>query len=148
MLSTAAPYTHTYMVPGTYTITLKVIDSIGQQTSAAIGSTSTAGFQYFSVTGKVLNGASPIIAAQVQFKKGTVLVKATMSAADGSYTTGTIKPGVYTVTAFKAGFTFATPALTVTVGSSLTGQNIVATGSPNIREGLADHASAVSRKQN
>ena len=141
MLSTAAPFAHTYLLPGTYTIKLKVIDTIGQQTSATIGSVASAAFGYFSVSGRVLNGTTPIGGAQVHVYKGSVLVKSLMSAADGSYSTGTLRPGTFTVTAFKAGFIFASPALTVTIGPSAVNQDLVATGtSLTIREGLTNFA--------
>jgi hypothetical protein len=124
------PFPHTFLLAGNYSIALTVVDTAGQQKSATIGSTVAGSFNTYSIAGKVFRkgGVLPLAAAQVQVKRGTVVVVNVFSAADGSYTTVAMKPGTYTLTATKSGYTFASPTATVTTPPAATTANLVATG--------------------
>ncbi len=98
-------FTHTYLNPGTYTITQKVYDTIGQTTTTTL--VPNAGpFAYFSISGTVTksDGTTAIGSALVQIKKGGTLIKQVYTAANGTYTTGLVlKPATYTVVVTKSG---------------------------------------------
>jgi hypothetical protein len=122
----AAPWNasvvHTFLVPGNYKIKLKVVDTLGQESRSTLATTVSGNFAYFTISGKIFGkGGSPALgAAQIQVKKDGTLLKSTMSAADGTYSTGNMKPGTYTLTVTKSGYTFTVPAATVTIGPSKT----------------------------
>jgi len=124
------PFTHTFLLPGTYSIKLTVTDSYGQRARATLATTVAASFQYYTVAGTVFakDGVTPLSAAQIQLKQGAVLKRQVTTAANGTYNTGNLKPGTYTVFVSKTGYTFASPAGTLTIGPSLAGQNFTATG--------------------
>lgn len=71
-------------------------------------------------------GTTPIGAAQILLKKSGVLVKTLMTLADGSYSVGTIKPGTYTLTVSKSGYTFTTPTQTITLPGTASPVNFYA----------------------
>ena len=81
-----------------------------------------------SISGKVLqkDGVLPIGSAQISVLLDDSLVLNTMSGPDGSYSTGKLKPGTYTITVSQWGYTFANPYGPFTIGPSLTNQNLVA----------------------
>jgi hypothetical protein len=128
----SGPFTHKFLIPGNYKITLMVVDSNGQGPTAGpflLGNALAVNFNYYTISGKVFKagGVLPLGAAQIQVKNGAnVLVKNVMSAADGSYTTGNMKPDTYKLTVSKSGYTFAVPTLTVTIPPSATGKNFTA----------------------
>jgi hypothetical protein len=49
------------------------------------------------------------------------------TAANGTFSAGSLKPGTYTLTVTKTGLTFTSPAATITVGPSSSGNVITAT---------------------
>jgi len=112
------PFTHTYANAGTYTITHKAIDTIGQQSTDTCAVTAP----YFTITGTVLtSGTAPVPSATVQVKKGTSVVKTVYTAANGLFSAGSLRPGTYTLTVTKPGYTFAVPAATMNLGPSSAG---------------------------
>jgi PKD repeat protein len=130
------PFSRTFINPGTYTITHKAIDTIGQQSTR----TCTATPAWHTFSGTVLSlGGSPVGTAAIQVKKGATVVRNLYTAADGSFSIGSLKPATYTLTVTKPGLTFAVPAATFAVGPSSSGNTISATG-PLARRGTAtDH---------
>jgi len=107
------PFAHTFLNKGTYTITHKAIDTIGQQKT----STCTASPAYFTISGTVKTPLNNNLAgAIVTVKKGVQTVGTGVSAINGTFTVGNLKPGTYTLTAIRSGYTFAVPAATMVVG--------------------------------
>ena len=123
------PFTRTYAnvapaSPGYYTITHKAIDTIGQSSTR----TCTAAPAYFVIGGVVKSRTGANLGtATVTVKKGTTVVRTVYTASNGTFSVGTLKPGTYTLTVTKAGYTFTVPAATVTVGPSKTDLVITAT---------------------
>ncbi|MBI5505534.1 MAG: carboxypeptidase regulatory-like domain-containing protein [Deltaproteobacteria bacterium] len=119
------PFSHAFTKTGTFTITHKAIDTIGQQNST----TCTATPAYFSIGGTVKNklGTANLASAVVTVKKSGVVVKTVYTSATGAFSAGSLKPGTYTLTVTKSGYTFASPAATLTIGPSSAGNVINAT---------------------
>lgn len=109
------PFVHTFLKPGTFTITRKVIDTIGQQ---AVDSSCTASPAYFAIAGAVFasDTITPVPSAIVRVKLGATTIRTVYTAGNGTFAVGSLKPGTYTLTVTKAGYTFAVPAATLTVG--------------------------------
>jgi len=144
-------YTITNVPPGTYNGTAtgplnpngRPTEVGGSAPGAVIGSAPPATTVTFVVTlvqpslsGTVTDGATkkPIGGAVITITdssntaaKGTV-VKTTKTAADGTYSSGTLPPGTYTVTATLVGFAPGTvPSQTIYFGDALTKQDITLT---------------------
>ena len=121
------PFTHTYPRAGSFTLTHKAVDTTGQQSTR----TCTATPAYFSISGTVKNklGTANLPSATVVVKKSATgaVVKTVYTAANGTFSAGSLKPGSYTLTVTKNGYTFAVPAATITVGPSSAGNTINAT---------------------
>jgi len=105
-------FTHTYLLPPTapatsYTVTESVYDTIGQRTTSALVCTPPVAPAYFTVSGYVYqsNGTTPVPTALVQVRIGST-VRQAYTSASGSYAIGLLKPGSYTLTVTKAGYTF------------------------------------------
>jgi PKD repeat protein len=125
---TAAPFgpaAHTYLNPGSYTVTHKAVDTIGQ-----IGTrTCVANPAYFHIAGTVNTPAGPghpLAGATVTIKKGTTVVGLAYSLQNGGFSAGNLKPGTYTVNVTRSGYTFTIPAATITVGPDSNGNAITA----------------------
>lgn len=119
------PATHAYLNVGAYTITHKALDTLGQQSISTCAVAST----YFTISGTVLTPGgvgSPLSGATVTVKKGAAVVGAAYSASDGTFTATNLKPGTYTLTVTRSGYTFTVPAATVTVGPSSSGNIVTA----------------------
>jgi hypothetical protein len=116
-------FNHTYGLPGTYTIAHKAIDS---KLQAASESCAPVALAYFTISGTIYksDGTTPVPSATVTLKKGGVVVKTVYSAANGMFSAGGLKPGTYTLSVIRAGYTFAMPAATITVGPSSPGNAI------------------------
>jgi carboxypeptidase family protein len=118
-----ALYSHTYIYAGTFTAKQRAIDSILQTSvtqCAAVTST------YFSISGTVKNSAGTGLAsAAVTVKKGTTAVKTVYTAANGTYSAGSLRPGSYTLTVTKSGYTFPVTG-PVAIGPNATGIDITA----------------------
>lgn len=123
-------FNHVYVLPGTYTATLKAIDS-ALQTSAIYTCPVQATPAYFTITGTVYKpgGSVGLGSASITVKKGTAAVKTVFTAANGTYSVSGLKPGTYTLTVTKVGYTFPAP-LSVTVGPSQSGKNVTALTAP------------------
>lgn len=127
---------HTYIAPPkspatSYTLTLTAIDSaLKASTPVTLTCTATVAPAYFTIGGTVFakNGTTPLPSASVTVMKGTSAVKTVYTAAGGTFSAGSLKPGTYTLTVRKSGHTFAAPAATITVGPNSGGNSIVATG--------------------
>lgn len=121
---------HTYAEPGNYAIQATVLSANGLEGRSTIGTMASGVFisEMPSISGRVVSadGGRPVASAQVSVSLDGVVVGRTMSREDGTYTTGPIKPGAYTITVSKDGYTFAGGYGPFTIGPSLTGQNLVA----------------------
>jgi hypothetical protein len=123
-------FTHVYIAPSTtagYTVTQRAIDS-ALLSGATVPCPMLATPAYFTISGTVRKSTGVAVgAASVQVKLGSTIVKTVTTAADGSFTTGaTLKPGAYIVDVRKAGYTFPSPALSVTLGPTSAGNTITA----------------------
>jgi hypothetical protein len=105
-------YTHTYLKAGTYTATLKAIDS-ALKMSPAPYSCAAVTPATFAIGGTVYkhDGTTPLASAVVQIKKGTVTVKTVYTAGGGTFSASGLAPAPnYTIVVTKTGYTF--PAVT------------------------------------
>ncbi|MBI5504277.1 MAG: carboxypeptidase regulatory-like domain-containing protein [Deltaproteobacteria bacterium] len=116
------PFSHAFTRTGAFTIVHKAIDTIGQQSST----TCTASPAYFSIGGTVKNklGTANLASAVVTVKRSGVVVKTVYTSSAGTFSAGSLKPGSYTLTVTKSGYTFAVPAATLTTGPNSTGNTI------------------------
>jgi hypothetical protein len=124
---------HTYSAPTTSpAIVLTAIDTaLKASAPSTLTCTPTAvAPAYFTITGSVVakNGTTPLIGASVTLKKGASIVKKVYTVALGAFTAESLKPGSYTLTITKPGYTFASPAATITVGPSGSVGVVVSTG--------------------
>jgi len=127
-----AVFTHTYLRPssGGYPLTLTAIDSALKSSSATLSCTNgPVAPANFTITGKVFapDGTTPLAGATVKVKRKAVLVRTVSTAGDGSYSTGSLKPGTYKLVVVKSGYSFDKPAATETVGGSKSNINVTAT---------------------
>src|SRR5262249_55403813 len=91
------PAVHTYLNPGSFTVTHKAIDSIGQEGTQLCAATPA----FFTISGTVNTPGgpgNPLPGAVVTAKKGTTTVGVAYSAQNGSFSIGNLKPGTYTLT--------------------------------------------------
>jgi hypothetical protein len=113
------PFVHTYIGAGTYQITHRTIDDVGQMATH----TCLAEPVPFTISGTVTNiyashnatlaGATVTVARVADgLTAGTA-----QSDANGAYSVGGLKPGAYVVSAVKVGYVFQ-PAVNITVGPS------------------------------
>ena len=80
----------------------------------------------FSANGIVYtSGTTPVPAAVVTLKlPGTTFARTAYTSTFGTFSTSGLLPGTYNVTVAKTGYTFASPAATITVGPNSTGTEI------------------------
>ncbi len=129
------PFSHTYLNVGSYTVSHKAIDTIGQQNIE----TPCAGMAvpaYFTISGTIYapDGTTPLPAAVIKVYKGATYLKATYSLSNGTYSVGYLKPGAYTLVVTKPGYTFgAVPPVTVGGSKSV---DVTSTGKVFIRQTL------------
>jgi PKD repeat protein len=106
-------FTKTYTVAGNYVIKHKVKDAAGVATWSANASVYVP--VKYSVSGKVTrsNGTTAISGTTLYLRKTgtTTKTNAAASRTNGTYTFSGVAPGTYDVIAIKAGYTFASPAL-------------------------------------
>ena len=122
----ADTFTHKYLNRGAYTIRQKVIDSIQRADTRTCGPVSPA---YFTIGGTVKNrlGTANLASATVRVTLGASIVKTVYTAADGTFSSGPVlKPGAYTLSVTRSGYTFASPAASITVGPNSSGNIIKA----------------------
>jgi hypothetical protein len=124
-------FNHSYQRPDGYVIKASVVDQNGLTAQATIGTMSSGSFidQMPLIAGMVYkkDGVTPIGSAQIAVTSGTTPILNTMSRPDGSYSTGKMKPGTYTLTVVKDGVAIANPFGPFKIGPSLTSQKLVAT---------------------
>ncbi len=105
----------------------------GAQATATFTLTPTAPSFSGTVTGTTSGTSAPISGAAVTVtgtdaSGAATAPKTVVTAADGTYSTGPLAPGTYTLTASKGGFTSsATPAVTVQFGDAGTVRNFALT---------------------
>jgi len=122
-------FSHSYQEAGNYSVNVEVVNDFDLQDAATIGKTFQGAFisAMPSISGRILNpGGEGVGGAEVSVASGNYLVANTLSRGDGSYTTGPLKPGTYTLVVTKGGFDFANPYASVKIGPSATNQNAVA----------------------
>jgi len=133
------PFSHTYLIAGTFSITHKAYDTIGQQATETACASTPAVPAYFAISGTVYaKGGAPLPSAFVLVKKGTTLVRVVATAPNGTFSAGSLKPGTYSLTVSKYGYTFAAaPQLSgIIVGPSSSGNIIIASGGLVVRQVL------------
>ena len=119
--SAGGTFTHTYSSNNTYTIVASATlqGLVASQNLQAIVPTK------YTVGGTVTNLAgTPLSGVSLQLKLNGVAKAAATTASNGTYSFINVVAGTYTITATKSGYTFASPAATVTVTSgNVTGVN-------------------------
>ncbi|HEY2775802.1 MAG TPA: PKD domain-containing protein [Candidatus Binatia bacterium] len=126
------PFTHVYLVPGTFTVSHTAYDTIGQQKTQAAASCPAATPSPFKISGTVFapNGTTPLASAVVQAIRMGVVVKGVYTDATGAYSMTGLTPGAYSLKVSKSLYTFAFPAASKTVGPDQPGTNITAVTGP------------------
>jgi hypothetical protein len=117
------PFVRAYISPGTFTLTHRAVDTIGQQSSRTCVATPA----YFTIGGTVYrsDGTTPVATALVQLRRGGTLVRSVYTNGQGAFSVGSLRPGTYALTVTKPGFVF--PAVPpVTVGPSNTAVDVIA----------------------
>ena len=111
-------FTHVYGRTGSFPVTLRANDPALHSNTATVFTATPA---YFKISGVVQDASRVgLTGATVKIMRGTTVVK-TMVLPSYTFDSGAIlKPGTYTLTATKAGYTFPKPAATVNVGPSNT----------------------------
>jgi hypothetical protein len=114
-------FTHTYKSPGTYTVTDKAIDTVLKYSTYTCAPSPTAA--YFTISGTVKNNAGTVnlASALVVLQKNGNAIKTTYTAANGTFSFGSLKPATYTLKVTKSGYSFTNPAATKIVGPDQTG---------------------------
>jgi len=113
------PFVHTYIGAGTYQITHKTIDDVGQMSTHTCLAEPVA----FTISGTVSNNYAGHIAVlpgttiTVSRVSDGLTAGTAVSGVTGAYTVGGLSPGAYVVAATRVGYTFP-PASTITVGPS------------------------------
>lgn len=117
---------HTYTNAGSPSVTQIAIDSTMKQVSRSCASGTLSPF---TIAGTVVkrDGVTPLASATVQLRK-TGFARNVLTAANGTFSATLLKPGTYTLTVTKYGYTFANPAATIAVGPTSTGNLLQATG--------------------
>jgi len=141
-----ALFSHTYRGPGTFAITHKALDTIGQQKTELC----TVTTKYFTISGTVnatitgiadagscttaggtWNGSTCTIAVSsatvVMTGATSGAVRTVYTAANGMFSAGSLRPDTYTLTVAESGYTFTAPAATITVGPSSAGNIVTGT---------------------
>jgi hypothetical protein len=114
-------FNRTYTKTGTFPIIVKATDSKLKSNSLTTCSPNAqATPAYFSIMGTVKNkaGSANIGSASVTVMQGTTVIKTVTTAANGTFTAASLKPGSYNLKVTKSGYTFANPAASKTVGPS------------------------------
>ena len=115
-------FIRTYSKVGTFPVTLRANDTKLQTNTTTCSVNATPA--YFTISGTVYrsNGTTAVTYATVQLYKGTVLQKSVSTAATGTFSFGSLKPGTYSLKVLKSGYTFANPAWGPTaIGPNATG---------------------------
>jgi hypothetical protein len=129
-------FSHVFINAGGFTVSQRAIDS-KLQTNVTQCAPVTA--SYFSISGTVKNNAGANLgSAIVQVKKGSSIVKSLYTAANGTFSAGSLKPGSYTLTVLKAGLSFPVTG-PIVIGPSQSGLVITA-NPPSLLRGTVKDA--------
>jgi hypothetical protein len=118
-----ATFNHTYTKTGTFTVNVKAQDAKLQSNTYTC---SALTLNYFNITGTITqsNGTTAVGSASVSILQGSTTIKTVITAANGTFTAGSLKPGTYSIKVTKTGYTFPTPNTVnnpnVTIGPSKT----------------------------
>ena len=120
--------THAYQSPGNFPIEATVVNAADLQAQATIGNMVSAIFisEMPTISGQVLQNGLPVRSADIVITADGRAVANTMSREDGSYSTGKLKPGTYMLVVTRGGTAIAKPLGPLSIGPSLTNQNLVA----------------------
>ncbi|MEW6600315.1 MAG: hypothetical protein AB1499_05045 [Nitrospirota bacterium] len=132
------PYSHVYNTTGTFPVTLKATDSKLQTSTYTCTAPNLATPAYFSISGTVKKsvaaGGANIASATVQLLNGTTnaVIKSVLTGTGGTFSLGTLKPGIYKLKFVKSGYVFPAPGTpvtnpTITVGPTSSGSIIRST---------------------
>jgi hypothetical protein len=123
MTAPFGPFTHTYAAAGSFTVTRKVIDTIGQQT---IDTSCVLTPAPFAISGRIFqsNGTTGVNGALVTIKKGLLAVRNVITDSAGNYSATGLKPGTYSLTVKKGGYVFPVAPASATVGPNAVNVNI------------------------
>lgn len=122
--------THVYAKTGTFTPTVKAIDSAFKWNVYSCAAVSPAAF---TISGTVFekDGTTPLSGALVTVKKGASAVKTVSTLVNGTYSIGGLKPATnYTLVVSKSLRTFPASVGPITIGPDATGQNVTALTGP------------------
>lgn len=112
------PYSHVYSKTGTFPVTLKATDSKLQTSTYTCTTSATPA--YFTIDGTVKKsvaaGGANIASATVQLLNGTTnaVIKSVLTGTGGTFSLGTLKPGIYKLKFVKSGYVFPAPGTPVT----------------------------------
>jgi len=118
-----ATVAHTYLRPGTFTVSHRANDEALQ--TSVVDCATAATPAYFTISGTVYlsNGTTPVSSAVVSLRRSSRLIKLVNTVANGTFTAAGLKPGAYTLTVSKAGHTFPAGPV-ITIGPSSAGNTI------------------------
>jgi hypothetical protein len=124
--TTGGVCSHTYASASTFTISHTVTNAAGLSASESLRMTVP---QKFVISGAVTHGdpATGLQGATMILKLGTVTKAVRTTAADGTFSFGSLLPGTYVVRPYKAGTVFTPATQTITVGPDATSVNFTAT---------------------
>jgi PKD repeat protein len=131
-LVTAPPLSRSYCTVGTFSVSLKATDTKFQTSTAVCATQATPAYKTISGTVKKHDGTTNLTYATVKLTQtsstgGCALMapQSKSTGTTGNFSFTNLKPGTYSVTVTKLGYTF--PAVTpITVGPSGTTGNIIA----------------------
>ena len=118
-------FTRTYLNAATVSIKQTAYDTAGQKNTRTCPPVTLS---TFSIGGQIFrnNGTTPVASATVVIKKGATVAKTVYTNSLGMYSAVGLKPGTYSVTVTKAGYTFAlAPQVSgIVIGPNATAVNV------------------------